>query len=378
MSSFQLYWNRLREEYKYQWKNTKAIIDWTILIYLFLFILFIGAMIYDMFPSLVALLQGIPFGLTLFIVYYFAWNGTLRIYYQKADHYFFIHRNDLLKGLKKYGIISSIFITFLKGILVAVTSYLLLNAVAPGLLPWFEWVLYYISIMLFIMILKKIIAMFWLGWKNRAVNIALFVLLGGITYFTINWEIWVPVISMFLIGTLILYLYYWRTDSFMSDVEENEKIRQKYVGMIFSASEYVHIPKASSRTKPLFFRKSERIFQERKPQHALTELFFKYLLRNSRHIFSYLKLIGITIGVMTFIPLWLKFGLFVAFFFFLKEWLNIVYDELVGHPFLDMHKDKKLVKEEYQEMVTRWLYYPALGIVGISLIMNSFVHFLVR
>jgi hypothetical protein len=81
---------------------------------------------------------------------------------------------------------------------------------------------------------------------------------------------------------------------------------------------------------------------------------------------------------MAYLPLWMTYGLFIAFFFFLKEWLNIIYDELVGHPFLDMQKGKKLVQKHYQDLITRWLYYPALVSVGFALVMNSLFHFLLR
>ncbi|MCM3619519.1 ABC transporter permease [Sutcliffiella horikoshii] len=378
MTSFRLYIDRLKQERQYQWKNTKAVIDWTILVYIVLTLLFVAAMVYDMFPSLIAILQELPYGLSFFVIYYLAWSGTIRVFYQQADSYFFVHRKDLLNGLKKWGTIAGLGLNVVKGVLIAALSYLLMEAISPSTLPLVEWILFYLTLFLFITVLDKVIDLHWSGWKRKLITIALFLAIGFFAYLTVVESMWILAIVMLMGGFIVLLVIYLRAESFWVDMAHNEKIRQKYVGMIFYASEYVHVPRASDRTKPLFFRRSQRIIEDRRPHGALTELFFKYLLRNSRHIFSYLQMVGITIAAMAYLPLWMTFGLFMAFFFFLKEWLNIVYDELVGHPFLNMHKGKKLIQEHYQELVTRWLYYPAIGLVGFVLIMNTLFHFLMR
>ncbi|KMJ57790.1 hypothetical protein AB685_13150 [Bacillus sp. LL01] len=378
MTAFQLYRERLKQERKYQWKNTKAVIDWTILVYIVLTLLFVAAMVYDMFPSFIAVLQELPYGLTLFVIYYLAWTGTIRVFYLQADSYFFVHRKDLLSGLKKYGILASNSKSIIKATLISILSYFLMAAVSPSMLPLVDWILYYSVLFLFITILGKVIDSHWSGWKRKGINFLLFLFIGVLAYITLDRGMWLIAIAVLVLGIVLMHVIYLRLESFSVDMAHNEKIRQKYVGMIFYASEYVQVPRASERTKPLFFKRSQRIFEDRKPHSAMTELFFKYLLRNSRHIFSYLQLIGITIAVMGHLPLWMTFGLFMAFFFFLKEWLNIVYDELVGHPFLNMHKGKKLVQEHYQDLVTRWLYYPAVGLVGFVLVMNTLFHFLMR
>jgi len=378
MTAFHLYKERLKQERQYQWRNTKAVMDWTILVYIVLTLLFVAAMIYDMFPSFIALLQKLPYGLTLFVIYYLAWTGTIRVFYQQADTYFFVHRRDLLLGLKKWGVITSTGLNIIKAVLIAILTYLLMEAISPSTLQLFEWITFYPLLFLFNTILGKVIDLHWSGWKRKVITFTVCLVVGIIVYLTINHAMWIVSTVLLIFGSIAFYIQYLRTESFMVDMANNEKIRQKYVGMIFYASEYVHVPRSSERTKPLFFKRSQRIIEDRSPHGALTELFFKYLLRNSRHIFSYFQITGITIVVMGYLPLWMTFGLFMAFFFFLKEWLNIVYDELVGHPFLNMHKGKKLIQEHYQELVTRWLYYPAVGLVGFVLMMNTLFHFLMR
>ncbi|KPB05343.1 ABC transporter permease [Bacillus sp. CHD6a] len=378
ITAIRLYKERLKQERLYQWKNTKAIIDWTILFYIVLTLLFIVAMIYDMFPSFIALFQKIPYHLTLFAIYYLAWTGTIRIYYQQADTYFFVHRRDLLQGLKKWGVVASTGLNVIKALLIAIFTYLLIKTISPSTLPLLEWITFYLALFLFATILGKVIDLHWSGWKRKLITFAVFLFLGLITYLTVDQSMWIVSAVLLMLSFIIFFIIYLRTESFIVDMAHNEKVRQKYIGMIFYASEYVHVPRSSERNKPLFFRRSQRILEDRTPHSALTELFFKYLLRNSRHIFSYLQITGITIVVIGYLPLWMTFGLFMAFFFFLKEWLNIVYDELVGHPFLHMHKGKKLIQEHYQDLVTRWLYYPAVGLVGFVLLMNTLFHFLMR
>jgi hypothetical protein len=100
-------------------------------------------MIYDMFPGFINLLQGFPYALSLFFVYYLSWTGKIRVYYQEADSYFFVHRKDMLKGLKKYGLWTSALLIFIKAILIGICSYFLLELASPGKLPLREWILFY-------------------------------------------------------------------------------------------------------------------------------------------------------------------------------------------------------------------------------------------
>ncbi|QFT90256.1 Bacterial ABC transporter protein EcsB [Bacillus sp. THAF10] len=375
MSAFQLFRKRLKQEQRYQWKNTMAILDWTIVFYLSLFILFMGAMFYDMLPGILGILEETPSILILVMLYFFAWNGSIRIYFQEADSYFFIRRSDLLKGIKLYSLIASLFKTLLKAILLGSVFYYLLMLSQSFQLKFIDWLLSYCILSLFLVMVRTWIELLWSAWWRTSVSLLSFIVFGLVYYYLLNSFVWV--IGAFSLTVIMGWLYLKR-DTFTQDMENNEKIRQKYTGMIFSFSEYVHIPKASNRSKPFLFKHSQRIFENRSPHYALTELFFKYLLRNYRHILSYLKIIGITIGAMSLLPLWTKYGVFLAFFFFMKEWLNIVYDELVAHPFLDMQKGKQLVKEHYQHLVTRWLYYPALGAIGFALMLNTLIHFLLR
>ncbi|MDX5474216.1 MAG: ATP-binding cassette domain-containing protein [Bacillaceae bacterium] len=78
--------------------------------------------------------------------------------------------------------------------------------------------------------------------------------------------------------------------------------------------------------------------------------------------------------VMAFLPLWFKYGLFFGFFFFIKEWLNTVYEEFVTHPFLTVFR-KKLLEETIREKATQGYYYGACGLVGFILAISTIIHF---
>ncbi|MBM7621386.1 putative ABC-type exoprotein transport system permease subunit [Bacillus tianshenii] len=376
MSGSALFRYRYRKDREYQWKNIKVVMDWTILFYIFLTILFVGAMVYDSIPEIVEIISQLPFGLTILLIYLLLNNGSIRIFVEAADSYFFIHRKDVPQSIKGFSICVSLLKNTVISILIGCVSFLLLDTVEPGAFSFLPYITYIVLTRLLLIIIGQLIDLRWKSWSNRLISIAVFVLGGAFFYLSLKSALGISLNVTLLLMVAATHYVYWKADSFDFDVSENEKIKQKYVGMMFAMSEYVHIPKASKRTRPLLFRKSQRIFTDRRPENALAELFFKYLLRNLRHVSSYLKIIGITIAVMIYMPLWMKFGLFIAFFFFMKEWLNIVYDELTAHPFLNLYKGKGILKEHFQDAVTRWLYYPALGIVGFVLLMNAMFHFL--
>lgn len=376
MNGFALFRYRRKKDWDYQWKNMKVVVDWTILVYIILTILFVGAMVYDSIPKIFEIISQLPFGLTLFLIYLIMNTGAIRIYVESADSYFFVHRKSVLKSLKGYCIGAAILKNTVVSVPIALLSYLLLQQIKPDAFSLIHFAVFIVLVRLLLIVIGQLVDLRWKSWSNRLISFTVFVLGGIIFYLLVDDMLGFYTNVCILLLVASAYFLYWKMDSFDFDVMESEKIKQKYVGVMFSMSEYVYIPKVSKRTKPFLFRKSQRIFEDRRPENALAELFFKYLLRNLRHVSSYLKLIGITIAVMAYMPLWMKYGLFVAFFFFMKEWLNILYDELTTHPFLGLYKGKEILKEHYQDAVTRWLYYPALGLVGFVLLMNTLFHFL--
>ncbi|WP_078379342.1 ABC transporter permease [Sutcliffiella halmapala] len=378
MNARTLYRSRWKKNWNYQWKNAKTVMDWTIFLYSILTILFLGALLYDSFSSILGIIRKLPLVLTLFFLYLIIWKGSIRVLVEQADSYFFLYRKDILQKLKGYSVLASLFTNGIKSLLLALFSFYMLDLILPNSFPLVMFILFVLLLRYFLIGLTTLINLYWKGWKNRVITFGSFVSMGIISYLLIVNNMWVVGNSSFLVITFAIYVIYWRSDSFSLDVVENEKIKQKYVGMIFYASEYVHVPRVSNRTKPLFFRKSQRIFENRRPENGLSELYLKYCLRNFKSMTSYFQLIGITIAVMVYLPLWLKYAVFLAFFFFIKEWLNIVYDELTTHPFLEMHKGKKLLQDDFQDKVTRWLYYPALGMVGFVLLMSTLFYFLLK
>lgn len=90
----------------------------------------------------------------------------------------------------------------------------------------------------------------------------------------------------------------------------------------------------STRTKPLIFKKSKRLFKNRIPVNAFLELFIKVFFRNPVYWSSFLQLVSATGAAVIFIPpYWLKGAVFIGFILMLHSWLSMIWDRVtISHP----------------------------------------------
>lgn len=358
-----LFKRRLRKEWKFQWSNLTSIVDRTVLLYGILFTAFMGALLYDALPSIFETLNDLPTNLLLFLLYQLCWFGTVRIFMEYADEYFLMQRKDVLKSVKLLSISYALLTYLIQTLFIIFLLYFVLiniDTISFSALS----LLFFFSLLRFcILTSRKLVSIYWNGWKRPFIVSVIYIGFMFVAYIIVSNNAYIiGSVFAFLITiiNLIMIIY---SNSFFTDAVENEKQRLRYVQMIFHASEYVHIPASSNRTKPLLFRKSERIFSTRTKENALKELYIKYFLRNYRYPLSLIQMISVTMVAIVFLPLWMKYALLIAFFFFIKEWLSTVYDEIVTHPYLQMYESN--VREVSRKKIIRLFYIPATMLVGV-------------
>src|SRR5690625_1105819 len=102
MSSWQIFFQRLINEWKFQISVFRTILDWTVIVYIVLPIVVIFSFIYCSWwieiPDWSILL---PNGIFFFIFYLFSLTGQVRTYVQDADQLFLLKHNNIFLILKK-------------------------------------------------------------------------------------------------------------------------------------------------------------------------------------------------------------------------------------------------------------------------------------
>ena len=370
MIAKQLFYKRFNKNVEYQWNNIKTILDWTTVIYGFLFVLLMFALLDGLRNEATIFIDQIPLAISLLFIYHLCWSGRIRVYVEEADEYFLLGNKRFIETIKKYSMIVSYTFNTIVTIFV-ITIFLFFTT---GLFLTYESFSFYFVILLIsysALLIKKLWKRMFTGWNYKLSIVAIYILF-YLLFILFYKEVY---FSIILLG-LFLYLinYYYKSNSFAVDVTENEEERMKYVRVMFQMSEYVPYSKPQQGDKKIIFFKSKGIYHERTEQNIINEMFLKYFIRNYRYIFTFLQLISLTVFAMAFLPLWFKYGLFFGFFFFIKEWLNTVYEEFVTHPFLTVFR-KKLLEESIREKATQGYYYAACGLVGFILAISTLIHF---
>ena len=108
LNSRSLFILRIRQNWKYQYGHIKAILDWTVIVYLVVPAIIIGAIIYrSWWIELPTWFEYVPFPFLFALFFLFLWNGHFQTYVREADRIFLIKNERLMLRMKRVGIIYS-------------------------------------------------------------------------------------------------------------------------------------------------------------------------------------------------------------------------------------------------------------------------------
>ncbi|MDQ0176890.1 ABC transporter permease [Bacillus chungangensis] len=346
MNSRRLFFQRNKQEWKYQYRAIMSIFDWTIILYILVPALFFSGLVYrSWWLETPQWAEGLPVAFLFVLLFLLLWNGHFRTYIKDADRIYLLKKEALFIGLKKYGIrfhyifeimIAALLIAiiapiWMKGFSMSVGSLLLLGA------TWLahKWL---------IMSIKRKWIIFPVKWKRFGFQFAvIFILMitWGVSYYAIILQqIWLLASLSFVQMMLSFYLMkksYTSVDTFEEDLVIEEQEHVKYIQFIFTFSfEIEKAGKAPSRRSPRLFANSRHIFKNRTPRNAFIEMFIKVMLRNRKYFLSYLQLLGVTNAVVLLLPpIWMKILLSLGSLFMLRMWIALMWSKvMVHHPIL--------------------------------------------
>ncbi|MBT2690506.1 ABC transporter permease [Bacillus sp. ISL-47] len=377
MRSVDIFFSRLISSWKYQYGVFRSIADWTIWLYILLPGTAILVMMYRSWwtetPDWIA---NLPLFLLFFLLYLFSWLGNVRLFVQEADKAFLFKNRSLYLGMRKWGLGYSF-------LLQAISTAALILLLLPFLINryFLEWS-QITALLVFFLILKWTIMTVSYQmkrienkFKKYVLGFLLFVLFSWfsqLVYFLWDLGEVLPVYitsAVLLAGTLArIFQLLNRVSAIDFEVKLDQKVKTKYIQWIFMMAPEIEKPAFSIRSKPLFFRKSKRLFKKRTPVTGLIELFLKIFIRNPSYIISYFQIISISAaGIMIIPPLWIKAIVLGIFLFLAYSWLSITWDKaIMSHPFTKKYREKEFYYSARKKTV--WgLFLLAIMLLGLVL-----------
>ena len=304
-----LFLSRIIDDWKFQYDVWKTVVDWTVLLYILVPLVIVTIRQYIIiWQATPGWLDILPYDLVFGIAFLSAWKGLPRLFIEEADQ-LFLKRKDIWYG----GIIKmSIMYFFWRSLFVSVLFFII---VTPVLLKGYEVTWYQIFLFftltlctkLNLGLVKQMLALRFHGFRQKLVQIAIFILAGFL------FRILVPIaikdrllfLSIFVILVIICLMLAYKRISlkgmFFEDWAQAMEQKLKYVSIIMGLSGQKVKRPGARRKRPLLFRNSNALFKQRSAASSLVEFGLKSFIRNKGAVILYLQVI--LFGTLFVLPL---------------------------------------------------------------------------
>ncbi|MBU7593916.1 ABC transporter permease [Metabacillus halosaccharovorans] len=371
MSGVKIWWLRAKKDWHYQYKILRSVFDWTIIVYLLIpTLVFAGIAYKSWMVAMPSWLSPFPYELFFLVCFYFSWQGGIQTFMEEADQLALLQFPKIIYTIRYIGVIYSWGLLIGKWIVIFLWLYPLLHHF-PELdaVHFYLYVIFFLCLNVLLTTYKQIIHRYGL-LKRILIHCIVFCLISVLVYFTL----FNPLNSLITISSFIFIIYaIWQVKvyqsqlgTFYADVEKEQRIKVKYISLFFAINPEVYMPKVKKQKKRSWglWRNSTRILQERSPENGVTELFIKTFLRDKSNIFRYLQLLSVTTVIIFAVPIWFKWLVFIAFFFFFSMWIGMLFQELIKqNPYLSIDYGKEDYMFKAKKKCENRFVYPALVVV---------------
>ncbi|KXJ38298.1 transporter [Bacillus spizizenii] len=342
MNGRTLFFRRLFDYYRYQFKVFHAVIDWTVALYIVL-------------PALAFVIYqyiGLMNGRGLFyewsemmewrwlyaVCVLIVCTGSIHTFLMEADKVFLLQKKEIIYQLKQYALMYSFFVTLAKWLLF---FFIVLPFISHITLAESTALLCYLFGLHTTFLALKQDRIRKPRSISRRIAEILFraVLFSGsavLIVFT-EWRL------LALIGILFLIFAFvrgWKKtalfSAFEAEVTEEKKSRLALARLVMMMSQEAGIPKVKDRLrrKPLLYRNSKRIFKRRTILTGYKELFFKVTLRNGEYARQMYMLLSAFTVLIFVSPIWLKLIALLVYTGVCRYILTLIFDKVMDAPFL--------------------------------------------
>lgn len=368
------YIRRMKRDAKFQLKAFGLVIDWTIFIYLVIpAIIALGVIDYKLWqapPAWTSLVPASLFGVCLFFT---AQVSFVRTYVVHADELFVIQNLKYYQSLIQTGKC----FTVLKAILETVILFLYILPIFKigyQLSNLFIVLLY--CYVLFWSLLQKLASRWFLlrgyKWLSRIFNLCAFILYGGGLFALFEYPVSGAGVTLIILAMVLFLLkkekHPLRFFHAEAERERNEKWKWAILFMMRSG-EVENIRKM--RKYPFLNKNSRPIYSERSPEKVLTEMYWKWHIRNGRQLKFYLYFLSFSFYGMVIIPQKVKFIALVFILFAGYKIQEGIWKSFTTHPFtknMGNLNQSTITKAKKRALMVTWLIPFAVLIIWTALL----------
>jgi ABC-2 type transport system permease protein len=315
-----LFLRRLLDDARAQYKVISVVIDWIIMLYIVvpvgLILLSIHVQLWRI--SLPSWLVNLPFQYTTFIFVLVTILGSLILRLEAADVLFLKQHAKVMRGLKRYGLLYSLLIQGLVvGMILFYLSPILFRVYGMNVIAMIQLFLVMYLLKSIYMIIANLIQVCIKGWRSKVVLFVLTPATIGVYWlwlnFTRNQYFVLFAISLVLLLGLMSWYRLKKVDRFEAELAEDQRIKGKLTA--FLVTQAVGKPR-KIRTKPTFFKKSNKLFKLRSPENRLAEIMIKSFIRGEGFK-TYLQMSALAFiaTIMSPSPINILIALFILFLF---------------------------------------------------------------
>ncbi|MCY7928774.1 ABC transporter permease [Bacillus inaquosorum] len=345
MNGRSLFFRRLLDYYRYQFKVLHAVIDWTVALYIVLPAL--AFVIYQYFD----LMNGRGLFYEWSEVLEWRWlyavcvlivcTGSIHTFLMEADKVFLLQKKEIIYLLKRHALVYSFLVTLAKWLLLFfIVLPFISHSVHITLAEGTGLLCYLFGLHTFFLSLKQDRIRKPRSISRRIAEILLrAVLFSGsavLIVFT-EWRLLTLIGILFLIFAFVRGLTKAASFSaFEAEVTEEKKSRLALAGLVMMMSQEAGIPKVKDRMrrKQLLYRNSRRIFKSRTVCTGYKELFFKVMLRNGEYTRRMYMLLSAVIILIFMTPIWLKLIALLVYTIVCRYILTLIFDKVMDAPIL--------------------------------------------
>ncbi|MDZ5712530.1 ABC transporter permease [Jeotgalibacillus haloalkalitolerans] len=336
---------RIRKDYDYQYGVIKTAIDWTVIVYLILPGLFFTGLFYrSLWVEPPVWFNWFDWRLAALAMAITMLSSKWRTFLYEADSVFLIKRKELIESILKESFIYNLVYSLVEtGLVVVLVCPFIVNFLN---ISWYSILAFWISMACVKVFGKSMFYFAWLrfkGWRLRAAVISIGIVI-FLSTFLITWlSLYIPLAAALPLVMLIILLPVLLKNSLLSPNRildhgiKERGYKTRFIKKMFSMSYEVETPpKAKTRSKPWFFRKSGRIFKQPGPQKAMAELFIKHYARNREYTYIILRLMGAAGASAIFVPSAWAYLIIVSFLAFgavsvsQQMWAQLIDQHAIG------------------------------------------------
>ncbi|KIL47293.1 hypothetical protein KP77_23980 [Jeotgalibacillus alimentarius] len=316
---------RIRKDYNYQYGIIKTAIDWTVIVYFIIPLLFFTGLFYrSLWIEPPVWFDWFDWRLAALIIALSVLSSRWRTFLYEADSVFLIKRRDQVELILKKSFIYNLVFSFLEtGIIIVLLLPFVINFLSVS---WLSVVALWVAAASLRVSGKAAFYFTWLkfkGWELQAGVIAIAIGL-IIAAFPVVWlSLYVPLAAMLPLIILMAILPVLLKNSLLSagrildhGLKERE-YKTRLIKKMFSMSYEVDTPpRAKTRSKPWLFGYSQKIFKNAGPQQALAELFIKHYARDREFTYHIMRFFGAAGASGFFVPSGWGYLIIVSFLAF--------------------------------------------------------------